>query len=378
MGNDRHRQASRAFVASVLSTVAWLGFPALALKFGRLVCRKSRHLSAFGVGVSGFGEVVVVVSTGGSERSAWARLVLVPVMVSALLTVSLQMIVAQAGAQYPLALNPRMSLYQAGGLPSADGGIPPLLAMDGLSGGQVLNVAAEGTWDICGQCVPVGPDGVDYPTVFTINTPTGSPISGFKDVQIDMLAGVFLGPGLPTLPAPPMLENAGYATAADLYPVVAQTFPVGDGLTPSGQTQRIHVPAGATRFYLGIIDGYNDGSVCCYGDNAGSGTAQVNLDPGAGYVNSLRERLGSADSMARHGDPVNTASGSFFDSWTDLGSHGGVFGLGVSRAYNSVDSSSSVLGVGWRSGFSQTAVVEPGGGVGVTLEDGRLVRFPVL
>lgn len=50
----------------------------------------------------------------------------------------------------------------------------------------------------------------------------------------------------------------------------------------------------------------------------------------------------------------------------------------MSRAYNSDDASTSVLGRGWRSAFSQAIASEPDGGVGVTLEDGRLVRFPVL
>ena len=100
--------------------------------------------------------------------------------------------------------------------------------------------------------------------------------------------------------------------------------------------------------------------------------------PLSNYYVTSAELRGKAASTSCAADPVNTATGSFFDSWVDLPSVGGVFGLGVSRAYNSDDASTSVLGRGWRSAFSQAIASEPDGGVGVTLEDGRLVRFPVL
>src|SRR5262249_38122430 len=54
-----------------------------------------------------------------------------------------------------------------------------------------------------------------------------------------------------------------------LAPLLQQGFFIGNGMTAGGIQQRIIIPAGASRFYLGTMDG------CCWIDNLGSFTAQV-------------------------------------------------------------------------------------------------------
>ena len=84
-------------------------------------------------------------------------------------------------------------------------------------------------------------------------------------MPIDCLLGVFLGPDQPNLtPAPAALD---FSTAASrdyttIKPLLKQPFYIGSGTNSTGQTQKFVVPAGATRFYLATMDGFewsNDG-----------------------------------------------------------------------------------------------------------------------
>lgn len=83
--------------------------------------------------------------------------------------------------------------------------------------------------------------------------------NGISDVlaPYDCLLGLFLDDAQPDLsPDPPNLdfstqESRDYLTFA---PGLKQPFFIGDGLTSSGAVQRVIVPAGATRFYLGTMD----------------------------------------------------------------------------------------------------------------------------
>ena len=95
-------------------------------------------------------------------------------------------------------------------------------------------------------------------------------IAGFYRMPVNTLLGVFLGPGLPTSnPAPGEVLNfrdigvARFGTQvgthfATLSPELEQIFFIGDGLTGtgSGSVQTFIAPAGATRLYLGVADGY--------------------------------------------------------------------------------------------------------------------------
>jgi RHS repeat-associated protein len=81
---------------------------------------------------------------------------------------------------------------------------------------------------------------------------------------VNALIGVFLGPERPNLtPAPAALDfrnpPSGLGTAfTTLAPLLKQPFFIGDGLTAtgSGSFQEFAVPPGATRLYLGPMDGF--------------------------------------------------------------------------------------------------------------------------
>lgn len=94
--------------------------------------------------------------------------------------------------------------------------------------------------------------------------------NGMSDVfaPLNSLMGVFLGPDDPSLTsAPPTLDFFAPGPGINftvLAPELKQVFFIGDGVTDSAISQRFVVPAGATRLFLGPMDGYewnnNDGS----------------------------------------------------------------------------------------------------------------------
>lgn len=84
-------------------------------------------------------------------------------------------------------------------------------------------------------------------------------ISNIYSAPINSLVGVFLTSDEPNLSlAPAMLDfskiGLDYPT---LSPQIQQVFFIGDGLIqPGGDSQRVFVPVGATRLFLGTMDGY--------------------------------------------------------------------------------------------------------------------------
>lgn len=74
-------------------------------------------------------------------------------------------------------------------------------------------------------------------------------------------------------------------------------------------------------------------------------------------------------------DPVNTASGNYVTSVTDLSLPGRGLGFALSRTYNSIDPSTGDLGIGWRHSFSARLVVNPDATVRVEAEDGASYLF---
>jgi uncharacterized repeat protein (TIGR01451 family) len=119
------------------------------------------------------------------------------------------------------------------------------------------------TFDAHG-CVHNGPSGCvgDHPDSGpATNAHFAGAQNGISNVvaPTNSLIGVFLGPNQPNLsPAPGTLD---FSTAASrnfttLSPVLQQTFFIGDGLTSSNQVQEFVVPTGATRLFLGTMDGF--------------------------------------------------------------------------------------------------------------------------
>jgi hypothetical protein len=73
---------------------------------------------------------------------------------------------------------------------------------------------------------------------------------------LSSLVGVFLDNNQPTSsPAPASLDFTGNLSFSSFAPSLKQVFFVGNGLTSSGQVQHFVVPDGATRLFLGTMDG---------------------------------------------------------------------------------------------------------------------------
>jgi hypothetical protein len=132
------------------------------------------------------------------------------------------------------------------------------------------------------------------PTTFYVDMDPFGGISGMTlfestpaDRRVMFLAGVFLTDAPPAAPAPASLDFSSTAIGRSfttLSPLLQQTFYIGDGLTGegSGSTQSFLVPDGATRLFLGIVDGsYFVGGPDYYDNNVGtfSATFEVNTVP---------------------------------------------------------------------------------------------------
>ena len=82
-------------------------------------------------------------------------------------------------------------------------------------------------------------------------------ISGVH-APINALVGVFLGSGQPdSSSAPGALDFSAIGLDfKSLSPSLKQVFFIGDGLATANQPQQFNIPAGATRLFLGTMDGY--------------------------------------------------------------------------------------------------------------------------
>jgi phosphatidylserine/phosphatidylglycerophosphate/cardiolipin synthase-like enzyme len=98
-------------------------------------------------------------------------------------------------------------------------------------------------------------------------------ISGYIGPQ-GALTGVFLDDSIPAAGPPPTLDFSPAGLGIDfttLSPALGQVFYIGDGITGGGDFQQFVAPAGATRLFLGIPDGFGfTGAPGAYDDNDGS------------------------------------------------------------------------------------------------------------
>ncbi len=131
-------------------------------------------------------------------------------------------------------------------------------------------------------------------TTFYVDMDSYGGISGMQlfesnpaDRRVMYLAGVFLTDATPSAPAPASLDFSSTSLGtsfSELSPLLQQTFYIGDGLTGegTGSVQTFWVPDGATRLFLGIVDGaYFVGGPDYYDNNDGafSATFQVTTVP---------------------------------------------------------------------------------------------------
>jgi len=156
--------------------------------------------------------------------------------------------------------------------------IPPEIL---VSGGDVVKVADPAVGGISffnGFGAPYyGPEG--NPGVSTLNAFGG--ISGYKGTE-GALAGVFLDNAIPNGTPPSTLDFTGAGLGTDfltLFPEIGQIFFIGDGITSTNVFQQFIAPAGATRLFLGIPDGFGfDGNPGAYDDNDGSYRIKVGIN----------------------------------------------------------------------------------------------------
>lgn len=119
------------------------------------------------------------------------------------------------------------------------------------------------------------PDGATGIASFVHFTGAENGISDIN-VPIDSLLGVFLGPNQPDSLAAPTTLDFSTAVSRDflsLAPALQQVFFMGDGLTSGSLVQTIIAPAGASRLYLGTMDGYS------WNNNSGSFEVRLSAVP---------------------------------------------------------------------------------------------------
>jgi hypothetical protein len=173
--------------------------------------------------------------------------------------------------------------------------------------GELLTFSATGGV-ANGSGIPLrGPDG----SGFTPHREGAE--NGISDVVApgNALMGIFLNANQPDLStAPSSLDFratgnvVGGVNYLSLSPVLKQVFFIGDGLTNDAATQTVVVPTGATRLFLGTMDGFR------WSDNVGSFEVQVTAGPAPPTIQELLERIEALeDELADHTHTYLTGEG---------------------------------------------------------------------
>ena len=121
--------------------------------------------------------------------------------------------------------------------------------------GNVLTFSAIGAVSNGPCCGLVGPDGGGVTSHLT------GAENGISDIlaPINSLLGIFLDASQPNLSLAPGALDFSTPASQDylaLSPGLKQVFFIGDGLTSGNIAQQVIVPAGATRLFLGTMDGF--------------------------------------------------------------------------------------------------------------------------
>ncbi|MGH2746785.1 MAG: DUF6531 domain-containing protein, partial [Actinomycetota bacterium] len=97
---------------------------------------------------------------------------------------------------------------------------------------------------------------------------------------------------------------------------------------------------------------------------------------GAGApVSMLTGGLHGVNPSGSQGDPVNSATGAYFTSATDLALPGIDVPFVFKRSYNSLTERGGVLGAGWRHSLEASLKLWPHGDIDLHAEDGQILRF---
>lgn len=195
------------------------------------------------------------------------------------ITIPLVLLSGAVGAQALAVIVPGTSDPWLAGMPNGTTaslgdvapGQSPVLALDGDLGGCAFTFSAAGAV-VHGPTLPLAPpDGSGLTTHYTGGE------HGISDTNcpINCLIGVFLDSQQPDQsPAPASLDFSSPASRdyASLAPDLKQVFFIGNGLTSGGDAQSVVAPAGATRLFLGTMDGFG------WYNNIGSFTVDVSQD----------------------------------------------------------------------------------------------------
>jgi type II secretory pathway pseudopilin PulG len=129
--------------------------------------------------------------------------------------------------------------------------------------------ASKWTWNryATGKVPDANNDGL--PDVYNPYQPGGGSENGKADIiapYVSVIA-VFLGPNQAdpsSVPAALDFRTKASRDFKEINPKIAQPFFIGDGRDDDGRTQKFVVPPGATRLFIGVMDGYE------WGNNTGS------------------------------------------------------------------------------------------------------------
>ena len=159
---------------------------------------------------------------------------------------------------------------------TAPGQSPVLVLGLDLDGGDILTFSATGGVSNTPSCV-TPPTGCNLPDGGGFTTHVGADENGISDVNapLNSLVGLFLTDAQPDLTAAPGAINFATPPGLDfstLAPVLKQVFFIGDG-SGSGGVHEFVVPDGATRLFLGTMDGFG------WFNNTGAFNVTVNFTP---------------------------------------------------------------------------------------------------
>ncbi len=165
-----------------------------------------------------------------------------------------------------------------GWVDSAPNNSPALATGMTITAGNTLNFKFNGSISNSPSANYYGCDGN---TGWIINDYASNGVSehGIADIKapISSIIGVFLDNNVPdgtAAPAPLDFTSPTSRDFSSISPALKQPFYIGDGLRADGVTlQNFVVPAGATRLFIGIMDGQQ------WSDNSGAGSMQINTAP---------------------------------------------------------------------------------------------------
>jgi hypothetical protein len=187
--------------------------------------------------------------------------------------------------QQVLQVSAKANVFAAGHAKPEDPGgggagvMPPFVKFPAGAGKILTFTTVSGQVSCCGGGSTFnGPDGG---TSYQTSILPYKGISGITDTKRNMfLVGVFVSDAEPKDPAPKALDVTGTEGLASFSPLLQQLFFIGDGLTGTGTgaAQQFHVPANATRLFLGFVDASSfGGNHGYYDDNVGELTVALEV-----------------------------------------------------------------------------------------------------